>query len=199
MQDSAEIAEVAAAAADATAEKAANRGAGGPGPALPRDEAVAQLRGLLAGETDLIANTANASAFLNDILPDINWVGFYFLRDGELVLGPFQGRPACVRIPVSRGVCGACVRSGQTQRVDDVHEFPGHIACDLRSRSELVVPLKRPSIGATLQHGQEGGPHDGPLLGVLDIDSPTPGRFSVSDQVYVETLVDAFSEVQFVG
>lgn len=176
--------------ADSNAANAVDAGAGdGRGvrsrdPALPREEAIAQLRGLLAGETDLIANTANMSAFLNGILPDINWVGFYFLRDGELVLGPFQGRAACVRIPVSRGVCGACARSGQTQRVDDVHAFPGHIACDLRSRSELVVPLR-----------PHGAP-DAPLLGVLDIDSPTPVRFSAADQDYVEALVDAFMQLQ---
>lgn len=160
-------------------------------PALPRQEAVAQLRGLLAGETDLIANTANMSAFLNEILPDINWVGFYFLRDGQLVLGPFQGRAACVRIPLGRGVCGACARSGRTQRVDDVHDFPGHIACDVRSRSELVVPL-RPPTGAQ-------APPESPLLGVLDIDSPSLARFSAADQDYVEALVDAFIEVQFPG
>ena len=160
-------------------------------PALPLDEAVAQLRGLLCGETDLVANAANTSAFLNTVLPDINWVGFYFLRDGELVLGPFQGQPACVRIPVSKGVCGACVRSGETQRVDDVHEFPGHIACDVRSRSELVVPL------CPLPHAHRSS--QAPLLGVLDIDSPFPARFSAADQDYVEALADAFIDVQFRG
>jgi GAF domain-containing protein len=158
-------------------------------PALPRDEAVAQLRGLLGGETDLIANTANMSAFLNNVLPDINWVGFYFLRDGELVLGPFQGQAACVRIPLSKGVCGACARHRETQRVDDVHEFPGHIACDARSRSELVVPLC-PPVSAQ-------GMSETPVLGVLDIDSPSPARFSAADQDYVEALVDAFLDVQF--
>jgi GAF domain-containing protein len=186
MQDRVEAAEVVSVARASRDRKALSRE-----PALPRDEAVAQLRGLLSGETDLIANTANMSAFLNVILPDINWVGFYFLRDGELVLGPFQGQPACVRIPLDKGVCGACARSGETQRVDDVHEFPGHIACDARSRSELVVPLYPPVSAQILA--------ETPLLGVLDIDSPSPGRFSAADQGYVEALVDAFLDVQFAG
>jgi GAF domain-containing protein len=149
--------------------------------ALPLDEACAQLRGLLAGETDLIANAANFTAFLQLQLIDINWGGFYFLRGDELVLGPFQGRPACVRIPVGRGVCGSCVASGEVQRVDDVHAFPGHIACDIRSRSELVLPLR------------DGGT----IVGVLDIDSPSPARFTSADQQYVAALLDVFTEVQF--
>ena len=150
-------------------------------PELSCNEATAQLEGLLSGETDLIANAANTSAFLNSILPDLNWVGFYFLHGDELVLGPFQGNPACVRIPVGRGVCGTCVATGATQRVDDVHSFPGHIACDLRSRSELVVPVRS---GAK-------------LVAVLDIDSPVPERFSIEDQEYVEALVACFERCQF--
>ena len=142
----------------------------------PLEEARSQLAALLEGEPDLVANAANTSAFLNEVLPDVNWVGFYFLRRGELVLGPFQGRSACVRIPVGKGVCGVCVASGETQRVDDVHAFPGHIACDVRSRSELVVPLR----------------FDGEIVGVLDIDSPLSGRFSEQDQAYVESLVTVF-------
>lgn len=140
-----------------------------------------QARALLAGERDRVANAANLSALVYHALPDLNWVGFYFHDGTELVVGPFQGRPACVRIPLDRGVCGAAARSGETQRVDDVEAFPGHIACDAASRSELVVPLFR----------------DGALLGVFDLDSPVPGRFSVEDQqgleeiarVYVESLV----------
>jgi GAF domain-containing protein len=152
-----------------------------PVPGLAVDEACAQLAGLLAGEPDLVANAANTSAFINEILPDLNWVGFYFLRDGELVLGPFQGRSACVRIPVGKGVCGACVATGETQRVDDVHAFPGHIACDIRSRSELVVPLYR----------------DGAVVAVLDIDSPVAGRFSAADQAFVEALARVFTTHQY--
>ncbi len=147
---------------------------------LPQDEACTRLAALLEGEPDLIANAANTSAFLNEILPDINWVGFYFVRRDELVLGPFQGRSACVRIPVGKGVCGTCVASGETQRVDDVHDFPGHIACDVRSRSELVVPLRQ----------------DGEVVGVIDIDSPVPARFSADDQTYVEALAAVFERQQ---
>ena len=150
-------------------------------PDLPLAEAVRQLGGLLTGETDLVANAANTSAFLNAVLPDINWVGFYFLRSDELVLGPFQGRPACVRIPLGRGVCGTCASAAQTQRVDDVRAFPGHIACDPRSRSELVVPVW-------------GGER---IVGVLDIDSPSPARFTTQDQAYVEALVRVFSRCQY--
>ena len=141
----------------------------------------AQARALLAGEHDRIANAANLSALVYHALPELNWVGFYFYDGTELVVGPFQGQPACVRIPLDRGVCGAAARSGETQRVDDVEAFPGHIACDAASRSELVVPLFR----------------DGALVGVFDLDSPVPGRFDVEDQqgleeiarVYVESLV----------
>lgn len=148
---------------------------------MPLEEARQQLHGLLAGEQDLIANCANFSAFLNARLDDINWLGFYFLKGDELVLGPFQGLPACVRIPRGRGVCGTCVATGEPQRVDDVHQFPGHIACDIRSRSELVLPLRS----------------GGEIVGVLDIDSPTPGRFSAEDQREVEALLHDFEALQF--
>jgi len=124
------------------------------------------LRGLLEGETDAIANMANAAALLWETLPDINWVGFYRNVDGELVLGPFQGRPACVRIPFGTGVCGAAAETRQVQRIDDVHAFPGHIACDSVSNSEVVVPLVR----------------EGELIGVLDIDSPSHARFTEQDE-----------------
>jgi GAF domain-containing protein len=124
------------------------------------------LEALVAGEPDGIANMANAAALIWETLPDLNWAGFYRNVGGELVLGPFQGRPACIRIPFGRGVCGAAAETRQVQRVDDVHAFPGHIACDAESVSELVVPLVR----------------DGELLGVLDLDSPRPGRFSEDDE-----------------
>ncbi|WP_116367189.1 GAF domain-containing protein [Parahaliea mediterranea] len=148
---------------------------------LPLDEARLQLTGLLSGEPDVIANAANFSAFLYEQLDDINWLGFYFLRGDELVLGPFQGRPACLRIPVGKGVCGTAVAQGVTQVVADVHAFPGHIACDVRSRSEVVVPLWQ---GDT-------------CTGVLDIDSPTHNRFSAADVAYVEALAALFCELQY--
>lgn len=132
---------------------------------------------LLAGESDRIANAANFSALLYHTLPEVNWVGFYFFDGKELVVGPFQGKPACVRIALSRGVCGAAATTRTTQRVADVHDFPGHIACDSASRSEIVVPLVLA---------------DGSLLGVLDIDSPLPGRFDAVDQAGVETLARVF-------
>ena len=124
------------------------------------------LAALVTGEPDGIANMANAAALIWETLPDLNWAGFYRNVDGELVLGPFQGRPACIRIPFGTGVCGAAAQSLQVQRVDDVHAFPGHIACDAESVSELVVPLVR----------------DGQLLGVLDLDSPKPARFTEEDE-----------------
>ena len=130
-----------------------------------RDLALA-LEGLVAGEPDGIANMANAAALIWETLPDLNWAGFYRNLGGELVLGPFQGRAACIRIPFGTGVCGAAAASRQVQRIDDVHAFPGHIACDAASASELVVPLIR----------------DGELLGVLDLDSPSPARFSEEDE-----------------
>jgi GAF domain-containing protein len=134
-------------------------------PALYRD-LIAALESMVAGEPDPIANMANASALIWETLPDLNWAGFYRNVDGELVVGPFQGRPACIRIPFGTGVCGAAAATRQVQRIDDVHAFPGHIACDAASASELVVPIIR----------------DGELLGVLDLDSPTPARFSDEDE-----------------
>ena len=131
------------------------------------------LEGLLAGEPDPIANLANAAALINDGLDELNWAGFYLMRSGELVLGPFQGKPACVRIPVGKGVCGAAVAQGTSVLVEDVHAFPGHIACDAASRSELVVPLIR----------------EGRVFGVLDLDSPRPARFDADDQAGCERLV----------
>ena len=139
-------------------------------------ELARQLTGLLAGERDIIANAANTASLIFNTVPDLNWAGFYFLRDDVLVLGPFQGRPACVRIPLGRGVCGAAAAQRQTLRVDDVHAFPDHIACDSASRSELVVPLIR----------------DGAVLGVLDLDSPHPGRFSAADQAGLEQVAALF-------
>jgi L-methionine (R)-S-oxide reductase len=125
-----------------------------------------QLQGLFAGERNALANTANMCALLYQMLPDVNWVGFYFLQGGELVLGPFQGMVACVRIPLGRGVCGAAAERRETLVVPDVNEFPGHIACDAASRSEIVLPL--------VQHGR--------LLGVLDLDSPKLSRFDHEDR-----------------
>ena len=140
---------------------------------------LAQACALLHGERDRIANAANLSALVYQALPDLNWVGFYFYDGTELVVGPFQGLPACVRIPLDKGVCGAAARTRQTQRIEDVHAFPGHIACDSASNSELVVPL----IGA-----------DGALLGVFDLDSPLPARFDVEDQQGLEAIARAYVE-----
>jgi L-methionine (R)-S-oxide reductase len=131
-----------------------------------------QAAALLEGEHDRIANAANLSSLLWHSLPDLNWAGFYLFDGTELVLGPFQGKPACVRIALGRGVCGTAAATRQTQRVPDVHAFPGHIACDAASRSEIVIPLLR---GET-------------LLGVLDLDSPLPGRFDAEDQAGLEAL-----------
>ena len=136
----------------------------------------AQLEALLADERDLIANAAQFAAFLFSEVDALNWAGFYFNRDEELLLGPFQGRVACVRIPFGRGVCGTAAATRQTQRVEDVHAFAGHIACDSASSSELVVPLEK--------HGQ--------LIGVLDLDSPRHARFSPEDQRGIEALVAIF-------
>lgn len=136
----------------------------------------AQLDALLRDESDALANAANFVALLYDALPDINWLGIYVLRGNELVLGPFQGKPACVRIPLGKGVCGTAARDLKTMRVADVHKFDGHIVCDLASRSEIVVPLIS----------------SGRLIGVLDIDSPEPARFSDDDQTGVESLRDTY-------
>ncbi|AYN12057.1 GAF domain-containing protein [Pseudomonas putida] len=136
----------------------------------------AQVQALFADERDFIANAAQFSAFLYNQVDDLNWAGFYLNRNEELVLGPFQGQVACVRIPFSKGVCGAAAATRQTQRVEDVHAFPGHIACDSASNSELVIPLVK----------------DGRLIGVLDLDSPTVGRFSEADEVGLERLAAIF-------
>ena len=137
-----------------------------------------QARALLHGERDRIANAANLSALVYHALPQLNWVGFYFFDGTELVVGPFQGQPACVRIPLDKGVCGAAARTRSTQRIEDVHAFPGHIACDAASRSELVVPLV---LGDA-------------LVGVFDIDSPEPARFDVEDQTGLEAIALAYLE-----
>lgn len=137
-----------------------------------------QLTALLEGEPDAIANAANMSALINQCLPDLNWAGFYFMRGSELVLGPFQGKVACVRIAVGRGVCGTAVEQKSSVVVPDVHAFPGHIACDSASRSELVVPL--------IKNGQ--------VLGVLDLDSPHPNRFDEEDRQGCEQLVRIYLE-----
>ena len=142
-------------------------------------ELLAQVRALLHGERDRIANAANLSALVYHALPALNWVGFYFFDGRELVVGPFQGQPACVRIPLDKGVCGAAASTGQTQRVADVNAFAGHIACDSASRSEVVVPLLL---------------DDGSLLGVFDIDSPEPDRFDADDQRGLEAIARAFME-----
>jgi L-methionine (R)-S-oxide reductase len=131
-----------------------------------------ELQALIAGETDLIANLANSAALLFQSLPNINWAGFYLLKEGELVLGPFQGKPACIRIAMGRGVCGTAAQSRATVLVPNVHEFAGHIACDAASNSEIVVPLLR----------------DSELIGVLDIDSPHLARFDSEDRAGLENL-----------
>lgn len=137
------------------------------------------LEGLTAGERDSIANMANASALIYETLPDVNWVGFYRNVGDELVLGPFQGRPACIRMTFDEGVCGTAAKTRQVQRVEDVHSFPGHIACDSASNSEIVVPLIR----------------DGELLGVLDIDSPKRARFTEEDETGLVRLGEILSTV----
>ncbi|QDH69040.1 GAF domain-containing protein [Marilutibacter alkalisoli] len=138
-----------------------------------------QARGLVHGEHDRIANAANLAALMFNSLPDLNWVGFYFFDGNELVVGPFQGLPACVRIPLGKGVCGVAAASRETQRVEDVDAFPGHIACDAASRSELVVPLVD---------------NDGGLIGVLDLDSPLRGRFDADDQAGLEAIARIYME-----
>lgn len=143
------------------------------------DLLLSQVRALLQGETDALAATSNFVALLFTALDDFNWVGVYVLRADELVLGPFQGKPACAHIPIDKGVCGVAASTRKTQRVADVHEFPGHIVCDADSRSELVVPLK---VGAE-------------LIGVLDIDSPSHARFTDADQQGIERLCAAFCEL----
>lgn len=139
---------------------------------------VSEARGLLSGERDPIANAANLSALIWLRLDRLNWAGFYFVRDGALVLGPFQGKPACVRIAFGKGVCGTAISGGKTQRVEDVHAFPGHIACDADSRSELVVPV---FAGDT-------------PVGVLDLDSPEPGRFGAEEAALMEKLAEIWRD-----
>ena len=139
-------------------------------------ELARQLAALIEGESDLVANSANMAALIYHGLPELNWAGFYFARQGELVLGPFQGKPACVRIPWGNGGCGTAAARGAAIIVPDVHEFPGHIACDPDSRSELVVPLIA----------------NNRVLGVLDIDSPVPGRFDEEDRAGCERLIAIF-------
>ena len=137
------------------------------------DELGRQLTALIEGERDLIANSANMAALIFNALPDLNWAGFYWMGDGGLVLGPFQGKPACVRIAIGKGVCGTAARDRRTLIVPNVNEFPGHIACDADSRSELVVPIV----------------HQGALFGVLDLDSPHPARFDSGDAAGCEALM----------
>ncbi len=139
-------------------------------------ELTGQLRAMLTGERDWLANLANTTALIHGSLPTLNWAGFYLWRGGELVVGPFQGKPACVRIKAGRGVCGGAVAQRRSLVVADVHAFPGHIACDSASRSELVVPLLA---------------EDGRILGVLDLDSPEPARFDDEDRQGCEALVAA--------
>jgi GAF domain-containing protein len=163
----------------AAAETAARKAGGAMAFAFRDDEKVTfyqdlteELDALLRGEPDPVANAANAAAAMFHSLPELNWAGFYFLRGHELVLGPFQGKPACVRIPLGKGVCGTAAAERRSVLVADVHQFPGHIACDADSRSELVVPLITAS----------------GVLGVLDLDSPKPGRFDATDQAGCEAI-----------
>lgn len=149
---------------------------------LPKPELYRQLRdaadALTSGERDGVANMANVAALMWEFLPRLNWAGFYRMVGDELVLGPFAGRPACIRIPLGRGVCGAAAQSGKTQLVEDVHAFPGHIACDAASRSELVVPVVR----------------RGTVIAVIDLDSPEPARFDREDARGIEALAALLSE-----
>ncbi|SFJ11522.1 GAF domain-containing protein [Halobacillus dabanensis] len=133
-----------------------------------------QLKALIEDEPDVIANLSNASSLLNQFLDDVNWVGFYLWKENQLILGPFQGLPACVRIPSGKGVCGTAVSERSVQRIEDVHKFPGHIACDAASQSEIVVPIFK----------------DGEIYGVLDIDSPSKGRFDKMDEEKLAEFVE---------
>ena len=144
---------------------------------------IQQADALIADEPDALANIANLCAQLYQELEAVNWAGLYVLRDGELVLGPFQGLAACVRIPVGNGVCGTAAATGKVQRIEDVHAFPGHIACDAASNSEIVVPLYR----------------DGALIGVLDIDSPETSRFSAEDETGIVAMAQRFEQVLAAG
>jgi GAF domain-containing protein len=151
-------------------------------PALSKSDQYRQLMlaadGLTAGEPDAVANMANLAALMWQLIPDLNWAGFYRLVDGQLVLGPFAGKPACIRIALGQGVCGTAAATGESLRVADVRAFAGHIACDADSRSELVVPVFR----------------DGRVIAVIDLDSPFPARFDAADQAGIETLARAISE-----
>jgi L-methionine (R)-S-oxide reductase len=154
-----------------------------PTPGQPKPELYAELvssaRALTADEPDSVANMANLAALIWQFVPQLNWAGFYRLHSGGLVLGPFIGKPACIRIALDQGVCGAAARTGETQLVPDVHAFPGHIACDAASRSELVVPVQR----------------DGMVIAVIDLDSPEPGRFDADDAAGIEQLAAAIAAV----
>ena len=153
-----------------------------PAPDCPKPEAYRQLvdaaDALTSGEPDPVANMANVAALLWDFLPDLNWAGFYRMVEGELVLGPFMGRPACIRIPLGKGVCGVAASDAATQLVEDVHAFPGHIACDSETNSELVVPVIR----------------GGDVLAVIDLDSPLKGRFDEEDRQGIEALAALIAE-----
>lgn len=150
-------------------------------------ELIQQARALIEGERDFTANAANLAALIFHTLPDLNWAGFYWMKAGELVLGPFQGKPACGRIALGKGVCGTAARERRTVIVPDVHEFPGHIACDSASRSEIVVPVINPG------HSESG------IIGVLDLDSPVLRRFDESDARALEQVVEVFLASTDVG
>jgi GAF domain-containing protein len=150
---------------------------GQPKPAL-YDDLLDAVRAITHDESDAVANMANCAALLDEFLPDLNWAGFYRMVGGELVLGPFAGRPACIRIALGQGVCGVAAASGETQLVPDVHAFPGHIACDAASRSELVVPVKR----------------DGAVIAVIDLDSPLLARFDAEDAAGIEALATILAQ-----
>ncbi|WP_436854116.1 GAF domain-containing protein [Staphylococcus caeli] len=137
-----------------------------------------QIASLIEDESNLIAILSNVSAILNDSIDQINWVGFYLMENNELILGPFQGHPACVHIPIGKGVCGTAVSENKTQLVEDVHAFPGHIACDANSKSEIVVPLHK----------------NGTIIGVLDIDAPITNRFKDSDKIALESIVNVIEQ-----
>ncbi len=137
-----------------------------------------KLTGLIGDERDWLANLSNAVALLNTLMDDVNWVGFYLVKKGELVLGPFQGKPACIRIEIGRGVCGAAALTKDVQCVENVHDFPGHIACDSASNSEIVLPIVK----------------DGQVVAVLDIDSPLLGRFDTEDQMGLERIVHTLTK-----
>lgn len=137
------------------------------------NQVIRQLQALIEGEKDWLANLANSASLLYHTLEHVNWVGFYLMKQNELVLGPFVGKPACVRIPIGKGVCGTAIASKQAQVVEDVHQFPGHIACDAETRSEIVIPLFV----------------EGKIIGVLDIDSPELSRFTTEDLTYLEQYV----------